>query len=925
MIKLLTTLRSQRADNCFILTYNVDLPFFEYMLFDQLYANGCRNTVVVCDPLQYEVALQDTPLLRSAGQRYLVLPARISPRGVFHPKLALLTSATAGSLFLASGNLSRPGYTRNWEVVSTFEYNDKRPDPAAWIACRWAFDTLARILSKTDAGALGLERIEQLKGTTRWIREEYQLPTSAPVWLLHNLDEPLLKQLLDHYREKDGSPVKEIVVISPFFDAEVRVIAQLLAECRPASFRLYTQGTQHGLSPRALRSILDQSAVRFQVGQLDLEGRRLHAKTLLLRTEQGAWIATGSANLSAPAWLHRAAAGNTELISLRFEPKPEYFDPWLGQALASAHPLDMDWTAEAEESEALPVVPIAPLTVRSAILQGNLVALELVQQLPSDGRVTIEFAGQESCSLVCQHWHQERDGTLALQLALESLSWLRYPTVVALEVVSSTGILRSNPVLLNNAIALRNSSRPVVRTERPDIPEGMEPQSYVQCVQLLDMLHDLLATNIEQLWRHRGQKNDSHKHRGREEPSGEEEDPYNPQDHIVDETVRRAAAVSGGDLYVDFYDRQTYEEVLRAILAAAYHPLAVESPGLETEKVPSLPSPVLPRPPEDPNERARLLEQIERGFARLVGNIQQGVQDEHYMAEVPLPYLAELLLIIMSYLRIVWRDKMLTDELFLDHSLTLLDLFWGGPGRKGAWQIMQSRDTGAELDQVGQRLSLNSQIWLHCHLIASLQDRAGDDHLYDLAATMRQIQAALCPPSILENLPEQRYQWLWQSCFPPTVPVQPQEEVVAYLQAVAPRYDDVTLQNEISARPGAHVSISEGERAGVKKVPILEAELPLVEEELDQCWHFFQLFLRWPQIKRFAWVRFENSNPLIGEEDVQSVTIIYRGDMQTLDLVVRRPSEDSHPRYHPDISIENVTAGEIGRTDSIKELASRLQ
>lgn len=49
-IKALQTVLKQQADNCVALTYGLDLPFFEYMLFEPLYNGGCRNVTVLCDP-----------------------------------------------------------------------------------------------------------------------------------------------------------------------------------------------------------------------------------------------------------------------------------------------------------------------------------------------------------------------------------------------------------------------------------------------------------------------------------------------------------------------------------------------------------------------------------------------------------------------------------------------------------------------------------------------------------------------------------------------------------------------------------------------------------------------------------------------------------------------------------------------------------
>ena len=105
-IRVLQTILKQQAENCVALTYNLDLPFFEYMLFEPLYHGGCRNVTVLCDPRRCEIALDDIPALKHLGQRYLCLPATVA-KAAFHAKIILLTSNKAGLLLIGSGNVSR--------------------------------------------------------------------------------------------------------------------------------------------------------------------------------------------------------------------------------------------------------------------------------------------------------------------------------------------------------------------------------------------------------------------------------------------------------------------------------------------------------------------------------------------------------------------------------------------------------------------------------------------------------------------------------------------------------------------------------------------------------------------------------------------------------------------------------------------------
>src|SRR5262249_25682162 len=152
---------------------------------------------------------------------------RTSPAGAFHPKLVLLTSADSGRVFLTSGNLTKAGYTANWEVASLFEYNAKKPDLTSLLVCQWAFDTLSTIVRASDNGGLARKSLDQLWSTTGWLRQEPAVETAARIWPLHNLNRPLLDQVVEQYRRDDGSPVLEAIVVSPFFDGAAYAIDRL--------------------------------------------------------------------------------------------------------------------------------------------------------------------------------------------------------------------------------------------------------------------------------------------------------------------------------------------------------------------------------------------------------------------------------------------------------------------------------------------------------------------------------------------------------------------------------------------------------------------------------------------------------------------------------------------------------------------------
>lgn len=884
-MKLLDSIRRHPVDNCIILTYNADLLFFEYMLFEPLYGAGCRNTLVICDPAQYQHALADASLLRFAGQRYWIRPGLTSHTGAFHPKLILLTSADRGRLFLTSGNLTKPGYAHNWEVASVFEYSVKQPNLTAWQACQWAIGSVRRIVQQSRDSTIANERIDQLIGTTPWLRNEPAAGETDHVWLLHNLDLPLLDQIYDKYRLLDGSPILEALVVSPFFDAAARVFAEVQRRFWPESWQIYTQGVEHGLSRRALTSALGPDVPSIRLNELNVDGRRLHAKALLLRSSQGTWLVTGSANFSAPALLHPAATGNTEMVSLRYEPDPSYFDPWLADLIGRGMPLAL---------EALPetVTPGEPATqaerrieLIGATLQKNTLRLQLAERLAPEAAVILHLHQETAKAILLGSWQQDADGTLAYPVDPMLLAELQRPTLVSVDVSVGGITLASTVSLLHNLDALQRFGRPIDRRERPRIPDGLHPDDDEHAIQLMEMLHELLATNGELLRRHQGRIATAAEQQGQEQRMVVEEgEDYDPQAHIVDEVVRTGATGTGASLYADYFDRLTYEDLLRAALSAVrplVQPATAEDESPSSTDEPDHPSPPRPSPP-DTAVRARAIERIQYGFQHLVGSFVQGVSDTEYLARVPPVYLAELYVIITAYLREVWRQGILPSERFVEHSMALLQSFWGDVGVPGAWQAVQARLSQADVQREEQRLSLIAQSWFHAFIVARLTEQASARTLCGLAAWMRSAASRFSPPQVLQQLPESDYRRLRRFSLPMDWPQYEPHEVVHYLGDIMPRYDEATLLKEIATWPGTRVSTEFKMIADLTSVPTLEVTTPISPGGLDECVRVFTTFVVWPTPKPAAWARFTNTNPPIQPTDIQSVRIFYRSDRKSL-------------------------------------------
>jgi len=583
-------------------------------------------------------------------------------------------------------------------------------------------------------------------------------------------------------------------------------------------------------------------------------------------------------------------------VVLRYESDPAHFDNWLEELAADSQPLGLDWEPPPISDSPSGPSTGAPLTLLGASVEGSYLVLRLAERLPRQSNLTLRLDSQEPQEIGADQWSQAEDNTVRVELSQEILTQLERPSLISIEVTTPTGLLWSNPMLVHHLRALSRASQPLRRRDRPPIPEGMEPESYEHCAQILDMLTNLLASNTEQLNRHRGRVV-AYAREERLARQMELEEGYNPEEHFVEERVRVAATIIGGDLYADYDDRMTYQELLRAVLAAVYQPQRSIDAMASNPIQGSLPlPPIEPRPlPTSAELRAQLLMRIERGFRRLVENFNQGTNDPEYMASAPPRYLTELLIILLTFLRTTRRHEMLSDLAFAELSCGLLAAFWGDIGQPGAWQSLSERLSTSEIDEEDTRLALSAQTWFHAAVVADILSHMKERWIYDFAGWMRQTRAAFRGPEALAELDNAAYQRLWQTTYPPELSLRPAPELVTLLQKLARTYDDESLCAEIDTWPGTRARTSLGDIARLRQVPKLDVRMPLTEEDLDRCLRTFVLFLQWPQPKDYAWARFTNTNPMASAEDLTSVTIFYRDDDHSFSFGAKRAGGSLHP------------------------------
>ena len=299
--------------HAFLTTYTFQPAFFEDRVLSCKALSGCPNIVVFVDRGTYEEVCSGSSGGSLINRRYMLAPINPVSTGVFHPKLWLFAGEKRSRLLVGSANLTRAGITTNMEMVSVFDYEAKSKESGPLLAEAFSFvESLCErrcprtpTLDKLLAGARVYASLGGKPGEDRQVN------------LVHNLDEALIEVLPGSFSAKGVSAT----VYGPFYDAKIgAILDSLLRRGALSQIEIIVQQDTNTLDARALqRWARRNKSVKLLVSTVDIPGRPLHAKGLVLCGDKGKPMLAvlGSANFTEAALLRSAAKGGNVEVGLR--------------------------------------------------------------------------------------------------------------------------------------------------------------------------------------------------------------------------------------------------------------------------------------------------------------------------------------------------------------------------------------------------------------------------------------------------------------------------------------------------------------------------------------------------------------------------------------------------------------------------------
>lgn len=378
-------LTGEPAHIALLSTFQFDPDFFERRLLRCQALAKARRIIVFLDARQWIDLLQRDVFARGLNRRYLVVPVRHS-QGVFHPKLNLLLTKSGGQVLCGSNNLTRSGCSSNLELFNAIPFNfegeyleeiniAKEAFSFFKLAARNADDEIARIAT---------EWIEEAASDYTWINTPIAGQIARKIRLIHTYEGNLWDRLM---QQLNTDKPKEFFIVSPFHDADSNMCRRLANQWPNAKIELLVQQGYTNLAIKPLKKL-----GKVHLCELRESSRRIHAKLLAWRSNNGGGCLIGSANFTSAALDGR----NIEaclLLTKTDELVDKLFDGQL-----SKRKLSIDEFVPGEAEEPKSETDSSPLRIDSALLTNiNEIKISYSHNLiptPSSLRLMIKTPGE---------------------------------------------------------------------------------------------------------------------------------------------------------------------------------------------------------------------------------------------------------------------------------------------------------------------------------------------------------------------------------------------------------------------------------------------------------------------------------------------------------------------------------------------------
>lgn len=350
-LDLIHKIKEFKPTESYILTFSLDLHYYETFLLPLLQQNECIKNVVIADSNKVNENFETNPyFLNKIGREYILLS--IYARFAFHPKVYIFKKTTKEITeilcFVGSGNLTYPGLNTNQEVF--FE--------ESWDGKGKASHVFQDILGYFTA-ILDSCRGESVKLARNWLDNGYpqvfeKETESSPSLLSYPNKDAIFDQFRSRIRKKQ---IRNLFLTAPFYDNDLSALKNVITECKPKKIDILLQPGKTDIATGRLVSFIkaNSNIILKAFKAKDHANRYLHAKMIIATVDDGEYAMVGSANISDVALFGNAKVHNYEANIYQFNPARK----------SILEALDIEKISEPLSLDKIPDEPIEKIVAKS--------------------------------------------------------------------------------------------------------------------------------------------------------------------------------------------------------------------------------------------------------------------------------------------------------------------------------------------------------------------------------------------------------------------------------------------------------------------------------------------------------------------------------------------------------------------------------
>jgi hypothetical protein len=344
---VLDLIRKGAYSSCIITSYSFDFIFFEERLMPALKSTGVKNINLFLDGNYFDEQLENSLGKEFSSQRTYAINT-IYDKGIFHPKIILLTGPKQGLLIIGSGNISTSGMSGNDEVWGAFHMNGLDSTNAPIFAQAWNY--LHSLFG--NCHGFNQDKIHWISQQSPWLNDLSELSISRFTNVKSNLQVLFLKNESENsiyqqlYSVISKEEIQSLTIVSPFFDQSGQTLVNFLEDYNLGSITCLTDSSS-GLLPSNMDEVYHQKIRFYQwsgcVANFN-HYNRLHAKIYHFTTSTGEeYLLLGSCNatMNALGNLSTDAKNNEVAILLKRKTLAQDFLSELGISTDNAPSIDL--------------------------------------------------------------------------------------------------------------------------------------------------------------------------------------------------------------------------------------------------------------------------------------------------------------------------------------------------------------------------------------------------------------------------------------------------------------------------------------------------------------------------------------------------------------------------------------------------------